>query len=168
MSDCKHEALTTSLPFGKIAKFGDPIPTSCPITLICEHCGEKMSLKHNIEEAIANGAEPKNGTAFKKFDSEKANWHLMPEEALAEVLKVLEFGAKKYGDFNWLDNASKVDWTRYINALERHLKAFKQGADSDKDSGLLELAHIATNAIMLLTYQLNSLGVDNRRKRSNK
>lgn len=106
-----------------------------------------------------------NGTTkFKKFDSGKAQWHLMPEEALVEVLKVLEQGAVKYGDFNWLDNANEVDIVRYQNALERHLKSFKRGADRDKESGLYEMAHIACNALFILTMQIKHLGKDTRRK----
>ncbi len=106
---------------------------------------------------IANGE-------FKKFDTGKAQWHLMPEDALREVLKVLEAGALKYGDFNWLDNASQVDIVRYQNALERHLKDFKQGSDVDKETGLHEMAHIACNALFILTMQLRKLGTDGRRK----
>lgn len=101
---------------------------------------------------------------FKKFDSGKAQWHLMPEPALAEVLKVLEDGAKKYGEFNWIDNSEGVAWTRYINAMERHFKNLKRGNDFDPDSGRYEAACIATNALFLLTYQLFKLGTDNRRK----
>lgn len=96
---------------------------------------------------------------FKKDDSCKLRWHLMPEPALAEVLKVLEHGAKKYGDFNWRNG---TDWTRYQNALERHLKAFKQGGDIDPESGLYELAHLACNALMLLTFKLENIGNDDR------
>jgi hypothetical protein len=102
--------------------------------------------------------------SFKKFDSGKLRWNLMPEEALEEVMKVLQHGASKYGDFNWVDNASEVEHTRYINALERHLKKVKRGIDTDPDSGLPELAHIACNALMLLQYQLLKLGIDDRRK----
>lgn len=107
-----------------------------------------------------------NGEAkrFKKFDNGKAQWHLMPEEALVEVLNVLQQGAKKYGDFNWLDNAAEVDLVRYQNALERHLKSFKRGTDLDAESGLYEMAHIACNALFILTMQIKKLGTDSRRK----
>jgi len=102
--------------------------------------------------------------AFKKFDDAKLRWHLMPEAALEEVLKVLEFGAKRYGDLNWLEHADEVQWTRYMNALERHLKRFKRGTDKDPDSSNYELAHIACNALMLLTLQLKNKGTDDRAK----
>lgn len=121
-----------------------------------KHADAGMSYERPVQKADA--------TAFKKFDDGKLRWHLMPEQALEEVLKVLEFGAKRYGEMNWIDNASQVEWTRYQNALERHLKKFKRGADLDSDSNLYELAHLACNALMLLTLQLQKKGVDNRAK----
>lgn len=102
--------------------------------------------------------------SFKKFDAGKLDWSLMPEPALAEVLRVLMLGAKKYGDWNWIENHKDVRWSRYINALERHTKKFKCGQDLDEETGLDELAHMAANVLFLLTYRLNRLGIDDRRK----
>ena len=101
---------------------------------------------------------------FKKNDAGKARWDLMPEAALAEVLKVLEVGAQFYGPRNWAENHQDVKWSRYLNALERHLKKFKRGQDFDEETGLDELAHMAANVLFLLTYRLKGLGVDDRWK----
>lgn len=101
-------------------------------------------------------------SGFKKFDQGKLKWNLLPIEATEEIIKVLEFGAKKYGDFNWLENSEGVEWTRYMNAADRHFAKFKKGVDIDEDSGLLELAHLATNILMLLQYQVLQTGKDNR------
>jgi hypothetical protein len=106
-----------------------------------------------------------DGKKFKKFDGGKLKWHLMPEPALEEVMKVFQFGGEKYGDFNWVDNAYEVEWTRYLNAMERHFKKFKRGIDKDEESGLYELSHLLCNGLMLLTYQMEQLGKDNRRKK---
>jgi hypothetical protein len=46
--------------------------------------------------------------------------------------------------------------------MERHLVKWKKGIDFDNESGLYELAHIACNALMLLTYKIEGLGIDNR------
>lgn len=99
---------------------------------------------------------------FKKNDQKKLKWNLSPIEALEEVVKVLEFGAERYGAKNWLENSSEVQWSRYMNALERHFVKFKKGQDYDEESNLLELAHLATNSLMLLQYQLLGLGIDDR------
>jgi len=101
---------------------------------------------------------------FKKFDNEKPRWSLLPMDAVEEVVKVLTFGAHKYGDNNWLEHADEVKWSRYSSALLRHMAKFQTGADKDVDSNLPELAHIACNALMLLAYQLHAKGVDDRFK----
>jgi hypothetical protein len=99
---------------------------------------------------------------FKKYDSGKLEWDLLPENALNEVMKVIQYGKSKYGSHNWIENSEGVEWTRYSNALERHLKKFKSGIDYDEESNLYELAHVITNALFLLTYQIEELGNDNR------
>lgn len=103
-------------------------------------------------------------TGFKKFDDDKLEWHLMPESALEQVMIVLQGGKHKYGEFNWIDNADEVKYTRYMNALERHFKSFKKGQDIDPDSGSYELACVIANALFLLEYQIQNVGIDNRRK----
>lgn len=104
-------------------------------------------------------------SGFKKFDAGKLEWDMMPEEALEEVMKVLQFGAKKYGNWNWLDNADEVQYTRYMNAIERHFKKFKKGQDADEETGLPELAHVIVNCLFMLQYQCQGAGIDNRRKK---
>lgn len=100
---------------------------------------------------------------FKKNDWGKIRWDLIPEEAMEDVVKVLMYGTH-YGEWNWLDNADQVQFTRYLNAMERHLKAVKRGQDKDPDSGLQHLSHIIANALFLSTYITKALGIDNRRK----
>lgn len=113
-----------------------------------------------MEELIMSGVKE----GFKKFDGDKLEWEMMPEEALEEIMKVLQYGKRKYAAWNWLDHADEVKWTRYTNALERHLKKFKRGQDIDEESGLYELAHMGCNILMLLQYQIMNKGSDNRRK----
>jgi hypothetical protein len=100
---------------------------------------------------------------FKKDDAGKLRWDLIPEEAMEDVVKVLMYGAR-YGEWNWLDNADQVHFTRYLNAMERHFKAIKRGQDKDPESGRQHLSHIITNALFLSTYITKALGIDNRRK----
>jgi hypothetical protein len=101
---------------------------------------------------------------FKKNDMGKLEWEMMPEEALEEVMKVLQFGANKYGKWNWLDNANEAEYTRIMNAIERHFKKFKKGQDLDEESSLPELAHVIVNCLFILQYQCLDVGIDNRRK----
>lgn len=100
-------------------------------------------------------------TKFKKYDSSKPSLSLLPFEALTKVAEVLDHGATKYGPHNWREGTS---WSRLESSLLRHYTAYQSGENYDPESGLLHLAHLACNALFLLTYQLNHLGTDDRRK----
>ena len=95
----------------------------------------------------------------KKYDQKKPRMSLVPQQALMEVAKVMTFGANKYGDFNWRQG---MDWLRLIDANMRHTSQWTQGQSIDDESGLNHLAHAAANCLMLLEYELNKLGEDNR------
>lgn len=101
---------------------------------------------------------PKEGV---KHDQEKIRLELLPTEALEEVAKVLTFGAKKYGDWNW---AQGMSWSRLMGAAMRHLFAFARRESNDPETNLSHMAHLACCAIFLLTYQLKELGTDDRPK----
>lgn len=73
-----------------------------------------------------------------KFDNEKIDWTMLPFESLREVVKVLEFGAKKYERDNWKYVEPKE---RYIMAAFRHLIAYAMGEKTDSETGLNHLAH---------------------------
>ena len=84
----------------------------------------------------------------RKDDNGKLQWSLVPWDAMAEVVKVLMYGANKYGAQNWKQVPNGL--SRYGDALLRHVIAYTQGNEKDLESGLPELAHIATNALFLL------------------
>ena len=73
-----------------------------------------------------------------KYDLEKLDWSLLPWESLEEVVKVLEFGAKKYSRDNWQFVKPKE---RYDQAALRHRIAYQQGEKIDPESGYSHLAH---------------------------
>lgn len=74
---------------------------------------------------------------------------LLPIEAVVEGIKAMEFGATKYGTHQWRE----VDLTEedFLNALERHLIAYKQGEKNASDSGVSHLGHIIANCGILLS-----------------
>ena len=55
------------------------------------------------------------------------------------TLDVLTFGAKKYGDNNWVKLDNGIE--RYFAALMRHLVAWRSGEWLDKESSKPHLAH---------------------------
>ena len=83
-----------------------------------------------------------------KFDNGKKRWDLLPFGSIDAVASVLTFGAGKYGDRNWEDNALTPQ--RIEAALGRHYSAHMQGEYDDQESGLPHLAHVACCALMAL------------------
>ena len=97
----------------------------------------------------------------KKFDSSKPSMDLLPAEALREITKALDFGAAKYGRFNWRKG---IQWSRIVSASMRHLTAFNDGEDVDPESGLSHLAHLGCNVMFLLQYIKEHPELDDRYK----
>lgn len=98
-------------------------------------------------------------TEGKKFDQDKLPWHLMPPDAVEQIVAVLEFGARKYGDRNWEQGMA---WSRPFSALMRHMWAWWRGENTDPETGLSHLAHAGCCILFLLAYEKRSVGVDNR------
>lgn len=78
-------------------------------------------------------------TGGRKFDGGKLRYGLIPPLAQAEMVKVLTFGAEKYEPDNWKKVPDSK--TRYFDALERHVWAWKMGEQIDPESGIHHLAH---------------------------
>lgn len=84
-----------------------------------------------------------------RFNEGKNMLDLVPPIVVEELGKVLTFGAKKYGRFNYRKG---MKWSKCIASLKRHLIAFEKGIDFDDESGLLHLSHILVNSMFLLEY----------------
>jgi hypothetical protein len=89
----------------------------------------------------------------RKDDGGKPRWALlMPWDALEEVMKVLEYGAKKYSPNNW--RHVPEGRRRYTEGLMRHAIAYARGQKTDPESGHSHLAHLICGALYLLTWDL--------------
>lgn len=96
----------------------------------------KDDLKYNVQDLVAS-IKP-HGVEFKKYDTGKPRYGLIPPLAEEELAKVLTFGAEKYEPDNW----RKVDdLSRYVDATLRHISAYRKGSSFDDESGLHHLAH---------------------------
>lgn len=104
--------------------------------------------KHELKEGV-------------KHDQNKPRLDLIPPEAIMALGEVLDYGAKKYGEHNWLKGMS---WGRVFGAALRHLFQFWAGEDRDKESGLCHLHHAFANIAFLITYRLRGNGEDDRYK----
>jgi hypothetical protein len=103
-----------------------------------------------IEEYKAALNLPEVNTKGIKFDGSKLRYSLIPLDSLQEVVKVLEFGAKKYAPDNWkhVDNAQ----ARYWDAAMRHIVAYKLEDKADSETGLSHLAHAICCLLFLLNF----------------
>lgn len=88
-----------------------------------------------------------------KYDDNKLMWDLLPYDAVEKIVEIMTYGAKKYAPNNW----QKVKANRYYAAMMRHIVAELKGEDNDKESGLLHLAHAATNILFLLWKKINEV-----------
>ncbi len=87
----------------------------------------------------------------RKDDDGKPRWDLLPFAEVEEVVKVLTYGARRYGDHNWrqVDNAPN----RYLAAALRHIAAHRQGARLDDESGLPHLAHAVASLLFIMALE---------------
>lgn len=102
------------------------------------------------------GHKPLTG---RKDDQGKLGYHLVPSDALEEIIKVLDFGALKYEERNWEKGMS---WSRPFSALMRHMWAWWRGGEKDKETNLSHLAHAGCCILFLLSYELRNIGLDVR------
>lgn len=94
-----------------------------------------------------------------RFNEGKPKWSLVPQSSLIPMVQVLEFGAKKYGAYNWTKGLSIKET---CESLKRHLDAFMEGEDIDSDSGLSHIGHIQCNALFLSWMMENRKDLDDR------
>lgn len=76
--------------------------------------------------------------------------------ALVAVNRVLDYGAQKYEAHSW----KRVAVERYDAAARRHQRARDLGELTDDESGLLHLAHEATNILFQLEMKCREVGVN--------
>jgi hypothetical protein len=93
-----------------------------------------------------------------KYDSDKPRPGLIPPECIRAISEVLSYDAKKYAPDNW----KKIEPEKYTDAMLRHYIDGRIDGDRDKESGLLHAAHLATNAIFLLYFELHKAGEEGK------
>lgn len=100
-----------------------------------------------------------------RHNSGKPRWYLVDFDALEDLVKVLEFGAKKYDENNWKKG---LKTTEIVESLIRHISAYLRGEDNDPESGLPHSGHIMCNAMFLSYMHKFKPSFDTRRKDDNK
>jgi hypothetical protein len=83
-----------------------------------------------------------------KHDAGKEKYSLLPSRGIRAVVRVLMFGADKYGIDNWQLVADHR--RRYYDAAVRHMTAWWDGEILDPESGCHHLAHAASCLLFLI------------------
>lgn len=123
---------------------------------VCEHVNEKASEFARCYLCFPEKAEAKH------LDEGKVNLqYVLVFKGLDDVARVGEFGAKKYGQFNYMAGAS---YMRFLGSCSRHLSAYIRGEDIDPESGSNHLAHLIFDCLMLLEWHYRKVGTDDRFK----
>lgn len=94
-----------------------------------------------------------------KHDAGKAPLSLMDRYAMEQIGAVLAFGAQKYAAHNWRGG---IAYSRLLDAALRHLYAFADGEDLDKESGLPHVAHAGCCIVFLLGMMRHRPDLDDR------
>lgn len=92
-----------------------------------------------------------------RFDEGKTRLDLLPPEwpwALAEVLTA---GIPAHGERNW---EKGMAWHKVAGPILRHFFKWLAGAKMDPETGCHHLAHVAWNALALMSYEIRGLGTD--------
>ena len=101
------------------------------------------TMEETMETKLSNPLNPKDAIANGKIPL-----HLWPATATAMGAIGLLDGMNKYGRLNWREAGVRA--SVYVSACQRHLAAWFENEDTDKDSGLPHLGHaLACLAILV-------------------
>lgn len=95
------------------------------------------------------GAVDGGGYKSSMDDTGKLPIWLVPNSLIYAAARALQHGAKKYAPNNWRRG---MEWTEVYSALQRHILAWHEGEDIDKDSGLNHLDHAVACLAFLTEY----------------
>lgn len=95
-----------------------------------------------------------------KIGLRKTQLGLMPGAGKIYGAAAMENGSAKYGAYNWREKHVKM--TIYLDAIERHLLALRDGENIATDSGVPHLGHIIACASILADAVEGGFLVDDR------
>lgn len=79
-----------------------------------------------------------------RYNQGKPQWSLVDFKSLEPMVRVMEYGAKKYARENWKKG---LDLNQILESLSRHLFALMSGEIVDSESGQEHIGHIMANAM---------------------
>lgn len=94
-----------------------------------------------------------------RYNAGKVRHDLLEPFAINELAKVFTKGSEKYSDHNWLKG---MKWSTMLASMKRHLNAYERGEDFDPETGLYHMAHVAWNALGIVSYYKFHPNLDDR------
>ena len=86
-------------------------------------------------------------------------YSLIPVGPLAELARVYGYGCDKYEPRNW-EKGYPYSWS--LDAMQRHIEAFRSGEYKDNESGLAHCAHAIFHLMTLMEFEITNKGTDDR------
>lgn len=81
-----------------------------------------------------------------RYNQGKVEWSLVDFKSLEPMVRVLEYGVKKYARNNWKKG---MPATQIIESMLRHTYKLLEGELVDPESGIEHIGHIQCNALFL-------------------
>jgi hypothetical protein len=81
-----------------------------------------------------------------RFSAGKPQWSQVDFDSIEPMVRVLEYGAKKYNKGNWKKG---MPVSEVCECLLRHTFALLKGEINDKESGLPHIGHVQCNAMFI-------------------
>jgi len=106
-----------------------------------------IKVAKNMRQSIKVKDEPQAD----RFNKGKLQWNLVHFKSIEPLVRVLEFGEKKYDAFNWM---KPMDTNQILNSAQRHLAAMIDGEDFDEESKFEHAGHVLCN-MMFYIYHKN-------------
>lgn len=72
----------------------------------------------------------KNSGKALRYNQGKLKWHLMHYKSMESMIRVLEYGSRKYSPDNWM---LPMDLKEILSCTQRHLAALMDGEELDFD-----------------------------------
>lgn len=91
-----------------------------------------------------------------RYNEGKPRWGLVWYKGFIPMIRVLEIGAKEYGEENWKKGLVKRE---ILESMQRHLASLMDGEELDAQSGLPHMGHIQANA-MFYNYMIDQKSND--------
>jgi hypothetical protein len=159
------EAHMIAVAVDKVKNFGDKgdhplvsfpdhamIPTRPP-HFDCGDCSELAFANKGMDDL--DPPQPPGEQQADRFNEGKVDLTLIDPTASEGLARVLEFGANKYSRDNWRKGLPELN---ILASIARHYSELLKGNQTDTDSGLPHIDHIAANAMFLSYYQKMEIG----------